>query len=180
MRDLTRPNALHPAWKKLSDAGFTVYTPMTWSIIEHGKKKSREQRPLIHDLLFVKAEKNELDRIVACIPTLQYRFKKGGHYCEPIVVNTADMDRFIKATACDSNPLYYAVDELTSNMIGKKVTIMDGPMSGISGYLLSIRGMRKKRLIIEIPGFIAAGVEVNPDYIKLEKGSTSKTTNTTD
>ena len=35
------------------------------------------------------------------------------------------------------------------------------------GRLLSIRGSRVKRLIVEIPGLLVAAVEVDPEYIRL-------------
>lgn len=35
------------------------------------------------------------------------------------------------------------------------------------GNLLFIRGSRKKRLIVEIPGFLTAAVEVDPEFITL-------------
>ena len=40
---------------------------------------------------------------------------------------------------------------------------------GLSGEprLLSIRGSRVKRLIVEIPGLLVAAVEVDPEYIRL-------------
>ena len=52
-------------------------------------------------------------------------------------------------------------------MIGKKVKIIGGPLNGYEGNLLFIRGSRKKRLIVEIPGFLTAAVEVDPEFITL-------------
>ena len=41
------------------------------------------------------------------------------------------------------------------------------PLDGYEGRLLSIRGSRVKRLIVEIPGLLVAAVEVDPEYIRL-------------
>lgn len=51
-------------------------------------------------------------------------------------------------------------------MYGKKISIIDGPLNGYQGYLLSVRGSKVKRLLVELKGYLAAGVEVNPEYIQ--------------
>lgn len=166
MRDLTRANAKLPAWKILTEAGYRVFTPLTWKIRICGSRKERVQTPVIHDLLFVNSTREELDPIVAKIPTLQYRFVRGGYYGEAMTVNEQDMDRFIRAVGSSDDVLYYDPSEITSSMIGKEVRIVGGPLNGMSGHLLSIRGMRKKRLIVELPGMLSSAVEVSKDFIQ--------------
>ena len=50
---------------------------------------------------------------------------------------------------------------------GRMIRIEGGPLDGYEGRLLSIRGSRVKRLIVEIPGLLVAAVEVDPVYIRL-------------
>lgn len=78
MRDLTRANNKRPGWKRLEDAGFRVYTPMTWKVKRECGHAVRFKTPVIHDLLFVESTRNELDPFVAREPMVQYRFAKGG------------------------------------------------------------------------------------------------------
>ena len=59
------------------------------------------------------------------------------------------------------------VEELTPAMYGRMIRIEGGPLDGYEGRLLSIRGSRVKRLIVEIPGLLVAAVEVDPVYIRL-------------
>lgn len=54
-------------------------------------------------------------------------------------------------------------------MYGRKVRIMGGMLDHYEGRLLSVKGMRKRRLIVELPGLITAAVEVEPDYIQIIK-----------
>lgn len=166
MRDLTRANATRPAWKELSEAGFRIFTPMVWKVLKKGGKSERVQVPVIHDLLFVDSTREELDPVVAKRPTLQYRFMRGAAQGTPMTVNESEMERFIRATASSSDPKFYMPSELTPSMIGKKVQIIGGPLDGLAGHLLSIKGMRTRRLIVELPGMLTAAVEVQPDYIK--------------
>lgn len=169
MRDLTRANANYPAWKELTESGYEVYTPMTWKIRTSGGHKKRKYVPVMHDLLFVNSTREALDPFVASHSRLQYRFVRGGRFGEAMTVNEAEMERFIKATSTDSDTLYYAPSDLNPSMIGKKVRIVGGMLDGFIGNLLSIKGMRKRRLIVGLSGMITAAVEVNPDYIEIIK-----------
>ncbi len=52
-------------------------------------------------------------------------------------------------------------------MCGKKIRIVGGVLDSFEGYLLSVKGMRKRRLLIELPSLITAAVEVQPEFIQL-------------
>lgn len=169
MRDLTRSNAKEPAWIWLRDKGFDVFTPLKWRISVHAGRRERQEVPVIHDLLFVHSDREPLDRAVASRPTLQYRFARGGDYQDPMTVRTSEMERFIMAVNSSDSPIYYSPDELTPSMYGREISIVGGPLDGYSGRLLSVRGMRTRRLLVELPGLLTAAVEVVPDYISISR-----------
>ena len=167
LRDLTRSTAKLPGYMRAQRAGFEVFTPMKWAIREVRGKKTRKYVPAVHDLLFVYATKEELNPLIAKTDTLQYRFMKGQGYCVPMTVRTAEMDRFIAASKATDSPQYYSTDELTTLSYGKKVRLIcEGIMNGYEGKLLSIRGSRKKKLIVEVPGVLAVVYEVSPEYVQ--------------
>ncbi len=83
-----------------------------------------------------------------------------------MTVGTPEMERFIHASASTSDPKYFAPGEITAGMVGRRVEISGGPLCGYKGNLLSVKGMRKKRLIVELPGMISSAVEVSQDYIR--------------
>lgn len=165
MRDLSRRNSNRMAHHDLREAGLEVFTPMTEMLLTIRGRKQRREVPVIQDLLFVHETKENLDPYVAMIPNLQYRYQRGRSITNPMIVGTKDMERFIKAVTSTENPIYYKPGELTNAMKGKNIQIIGGSLDGMEGQLLSIKGMRKRRLIVEIPDFIAAAVEVNPDFI---------------
>lgn len=169
MRDLKRTNAKLPAYKSLSDAGFRVFTPMTSKVTEYRGKRKCVQVPFVQDLLFVYSERETLDPVVNRIDTLQYRYVKGAAYCTPMTVPTHDMERFMAAVTSVSTPQYYRLEEITPAMYGSKVRmICDGPLAGIEGTLLRVKGSGKKRLLVKLPGLLAAAVEIRTaDYIEL-------------
>lgn len=166
LRDLKRYNALSPAWKSLTEKGFEVFTPMHWRIFELRGKKIRKYVPVIQDLVFVYSTRDKLDPVILSTETLQYRFVKN---CkgQPMTVPSHDMNRFIQAVNDTEKITFYAPDELTTDKIGRKVRIIGGRLNGYEGNLLSLRGSKFRRLIVELPEFLYACVEINPEYIQI-------------
>ena len=168
MRDLKRPNAKLPAYKQLADERMEVFTPLRWCLRVKAGKRVREQVPVIQDLLFVRSSQEALEPILRKTPTLQFRYQKGGGYCRPMTVADADMERFIYAVSASDCPKYYLPEELTPAMCNRPIHIVGGSLNGYVGRLLTVRGSKTKRLLVELPGFLSVGVEIeNPEYIQL-------------
>lgn len=166
MRDLKRSNAKQPAYKLFEKLEMEFFTPMKWQLVTRKGKKERVEVPFIPDLLFVHDTPVNLDPIVEKTTTLQYRYRKGGGYCQPMTVPDADMERFIHAVKSSKSPRYYLPEEITPQMYGKEIHIVGGPLNGYRGRLLTTRGSKVKRLLIELENFFCMSVEVNPEYIR--------------
>ena len=172
LRDLKRANAKQRAWEVLADKGFEVFTPLHWKLIsKRGGGKSRIQVPVIYDLLFVHSDRESLDREIKKIETLQHRFVKG---CggNPMVVSDTEMQRFIYAVTHSESVKYYSPSEITAAMKGKYVQIIGGALNGYEGLLLSVKGSKVKRLLVDLPNLITASIEVDPEYVKVIENET--------
>lgn len=167
MRDLKRRNANTLAIHDLVNVGVEVFTPMTQMLMTIGGRRQRRNVPVIQDLLFVHETKDILDSIVRKLLTLQYRYVLGKSKDEPMTVRDEEMQKFIYAVNQTESPLYYMPGELTASMYGKEVRIIGGTLNEYEGQLLSVKGMRKKRLIIQLEDFITAAVEVEPEFIQV-------------
>lgn len=167
LRDLSRRNSRIFACDELAAAGLEVFTPMTEMILVVGGRKQCRQVPVIQDLLFVHEAKDVLDGYVCKMPRLQYRFSRGGTADTPVVVRDEEMERFIAAVRMARSTRYFMPGELDRSMYGRPVRMVGGVFDGYEGRLLSVKGMRVRRLIVEVPGLIAAAVEVQPEYIQL-------------
>lgn len=166
LRDLSRSHAKNPAWRVLPGEGFEVFTPMTRRVfVEKGCRVSREV-PFMQDLLFVHETRERLDVVVERMANLQYRFARGG-YRVPVTVPEADMERFIRAVSAHAFPRYYRPGEITPGMLGRHVRIVGGHLDGYEGRLLSVRGSKRRRLLVELPNFLTAAVEVSPDLVEI-------------
>ena len=167
LRDLKRSNALLPAYKQLSEMGMQVFTPMVTKLYVKNGKRIRREVPFIQDLLFVRDFRQNIDPIIAKTPTLQYRFKKGGKYCEPIVVPDKEMSKFIEATQAINKPKFYSIDEISSLMCGRDIRIISGIFNGYEGKLQSVRGRKTKYLVIILPSLMAVGIEIHDEFVEL-------------
>ena len=166
MRDLKRRNAKLPAYKMFEGMGIKCFTPMVHRLTVIDGRHKDEVVPFMQDLLFVKETREWLDAIVERTPTLQYRYKLGVRHT-PIIVRNADMERFIKAVESTDEPKYYSPDEITPDMRNRKILIIGGALDGYTGTLVTTRGSKVKRLLVELPTLMAAAVEVRPEYIQL-------------
>lgn len=166
LRDLKRSNARTHAYEMLAGKGIEVFTPMTWKLMTVGGKRQRVHIPFMPDLLFAHSSVAVLDPIIQETPTLQYRFLRGGYFLYMTVGESA-MEHFIKAVETDGSPKYFKPEEITASLCGKNVKIEGGPLDGYEGKLLSVRGSKTRRLLVEIPGLIVAGVEISPEFIRV-------------
>lgn len=166
LRDFKKWNAKAPGYKELPRIGIRCFTPMHWIVSTRCGVRKREYVPVIQNLLFAYDSREVLDPIVERDKSMQYLFRRGGR-AVPMTVPDREMERFIRAVNNDPSPVYYSPEELTPDMVGREIIVNGGPMDGYHGRLLKLKGSKKRRLIVEIRGFIAAAVEVNPDYIEL-------------
>lgn len=167
LRDLKRPNAKTPAHKLLAELGFETFTPMHWVIKDNRTGgKIRKYIPYIPSLLFTKSIKAELDTIIERTDTLQYRFVKGAPKNTPMTVPMGDMERFIRAVTANDTCIYYTPEEVTPDMIGKRVRIVGRTLDGTEGNLMKKRGSKKKRLILQLKDALVASVEVEANFIQ--------------
>ncbi len=167
MRDLARRQAKIPVYQKLADLGFEVFTPMTQVVsMEKGRRVSRVV-PYMRDLLFVRSAREQLDAAVAGIKSCQYRYATGGGYCEPMVVRDADMDRFICAVKNARSVRYFRPDEISPAMCGRRARVIGGVLDGYEGTLLAVRGSKYRRMLIALPSFLTAAVEIQPDLLEI-------------
>lgn len=166
MRDLKRRNAKLPAYKMFRELEIECFTPMVRRLVMVRGKRVNMEVPFMQDLLFVKETRERLDPIVENTPTLQYRFIFGARHT-PMVVRTQDMERFIHAVESTESPQYYQPNEVTADMLHRKIRIIGGLLDGYEGHLLTVRGSKVKRLLVELPHLLMASVEVEPEYIQL-------------
>ena len=167
MRDISRPRAKVTMYQKLSELKFEVFTPEHWVLKNIKGKAKRVKEVVFRSLFFAYGSIDELKPVVDKYACLQFRYQYGKAINDPMSIPNDDMTRFINAVKSSlDEPIYIPIDEITPDKCGKEVEIIGGNLNGYTGKLLKMRGTTVKRLIVVLPGFFAAGVEVEPEYIR--------------
>ena len=173
LRDLARPNAKNPAYKQLQampELAECVFIPMKQRVfMEFGERVVRFI-PFMPDLVFVHKSKEELDPIVRKMELLQYRYVRGGNQFEALSVRAKDFEKFKEAVEQTDNVEYFSYDEVSPRLYGKHIRIVGGRLNGFEGRLMSKRGSKHKRLLIDLQECnLSAAVQVESEYIQLLK-----------
>lgn len=173
MRDLARPNAKNPAYKQLQampEMAGCVFVPLKQQMfMEYGKRVVRFV-PYMPDLIFIHKPKEELDPIVRKMKLLQYRYVRGGRQFEAMSVQDKDFRTFKDAVEQTDDVEYYSYEEVSPQLYGKQIRIIGGCLNGLEGRLMSKKGSKFKRLIIDLKECnLSAAIQVEPEFIQLLK-----------
>ena len=96
--------------------------------------------------------------------------RKGKRECKKVpFIHDLLLDYFMKAVETSESPQYFRPVDITPVMRKWKIRIIGGPLDGYEGHLITVRGSKVKRLLVELPALLAATVEVEPDFICLVK-----------
>ena len=173
LRDLARPNAKNPAYKQLQampEMKDCVFVPLKQRVfVEFGKRVVRFI-PYMPDLVFVHKSREELDPIVRKMELLQYRYVRGGKRDEAMSVRHKDFEVFRRAVEQTDNVEYFSYEEVSPRLYGKQIRIIGGCLNGFEGRLMSKRGSKCKRLLIDLQECnLSAAIQVESEFIQLLK-----------
>ena len=172
LRDMKRPNAKDSGFKALLkrvELKGRLFIPFKQKIYCEFGKHVRYEIPFYQDLIFVGEELKKIADILEEIPALQFRYVKGKR-AEAMKIRNDSMQYFIKAVAEMEKVRYYSIDEVSPQLYGKNIRIIGGRLDGYEGRLMSKRGSKVKRLILDLKECnLAAAIQVEPEYIQLVK-----------
>ena len=173
LRDLARPNAKNPAYKQLQampEMKDCVFVPLKQKVFMEFGKRVVHFVPFMPDLVFVHKSKEELDPIVRQMALLQYRYVRGGKQFEAMSVRAEDFKKFKDAVERTDNVEYYSYEEVSPQLYGKQIRIIGGRLNGFEGRLMSKRGSKFKRLLVDLQECnLSAAIQVESDFIQLLK-----------
>ena len=145
-----------------------LFVPLKQKIFTERGKRVVRFVPYMYDLIFVHKSKEELDPIVQAIELLQYRYLRGGRPYEALSVRHQEFERFRQAVLSSDNVEYYSYEEVSPQIYGKQIRLIGGQLNGFEGRLMSKRGSKQKRLLIDLKECnLSASIQVETDYIQL-------------
>ena len=157
------------AKKLLDKRGIENFIPMQYQVVvSKSGKKQRELRPAVHNLLFARATRPELQETKEGVKYLQYYTRPEGGKNVPVVIPDRQMQQFMAVSkTCHEKLFYLRSDELPLQK-GRQVRIIGGGFDGGGGGLMKVRGGRNKKVVVEIPNTLGVVFEVeNADMIEV-------------
>ena len=101
---------------------------------------------------------------------LQYRYVRGGKQFEAMSVRAEGFKKFKDAVEQTDNVEYYSHEEVSPLIYGKQIRIIGGCLNGFEGRLISKKGSKFKRLLVDLRECnLAAAIQVESEFIQLMK-----------
>lgn len=158
--------------------GFHCYVPMTYRVqLEHQRKVSRLV-PAISELVFVYGSLTDIsDFKLHCKKTLYWLKRPSASGLEYIIIPDKEMDDFIRITLQHEREVTYFKPEELKLSKGDHIRILGGPLNGVEGVLLKIKGKRERQFVVSIPGIAAATISVSPELVELKSKKVTRSNN---
>ena len=142
--------------------------PLKYEVKKRCHQEQRTLVPAIAGLMFAKGTLEELKEYVSRSQFTVYlrksTFSNKENY---LTVPTKAMDDFIAVTVDHEAHISYFRPEEIKLQTGDKIRVKGGIYDGKEGVIMRIKGKRNKHLVVQIPGLLAAAVEMTPDLIEL-------------
>ena len=147
-------------------SGIEVFVPMCYRIVEsRSGVKSRKFVPAIHNLLFARSTREELQQLKEGVSYLQFRVRPEMGRNVPIVVPDEQMAHFMATCKAENANLRYLLPEEVELDKGTPVRIIGGVLDGALGRLLKVKGSRKKSVVVSIEGLASVAISEVSDGI---------------
>ena len=149
-------------------AGFDAFVPLSYEVKTIRGQKRRKLIPALSGLLFAKGELEDLkDYTRGSAYPVFIRKSTFSNREEYLKIPTKAMEDFIAVTEHREQHVSYFKPEEISLQEGDHIRIKGGLYDGREGIIMRIKGKRNRHLVVQIPGFLVAAVELSPQMIEL-------------
>ena len=168
-------NRVNAATTKAKNEGITTYVPMHYVLKMIVGKKKRILQPLLPNILFIYASREQADLLVkkkADEPSSIIKYyldrtlsPEANGKNPPLIIPYHTMINFIKATSTDSNHVRIVTAEQCHYKSGDIVRVVAGEFKGVVGRIARIAG--QQRVVVEISGLcLVATAYIPTDFIE--------------
>ncbi len=156
----------------LDEQGVENYLPMQHKIVTDKKgKKVRKLMPVVSNLLFAHTTRTHLQEIKTGVHYLQYRTRVVNGRNVPIVVPDYQMKQFIAVCDTRNEQLIFLTPQEINLSKGTPVRVIGGMFDGVEGLFLKVKGVRSRRVVVQVDGIAVATAEIEPQYIEVIQSS---------
>ena len=158
------------AQEYLQSKGIDVFIPLRTEVKVIRGIKRKVTVPAINSLIFVYAQKEQIQQAKFGVDYLQYLTRKMDGKNIPIIVPTDQMGQFKKVVQDDTiDKTYFAPGEVNLTE-GTRVKVHGGALDGYEGILMKLKGKRNKQFFLDVQGILSVNPELkNYDLIEVVK-----------
>lgn len=155
--------------------GLEAFVPLRYTVKTVRGQKQRALVPALSGLIFAKGTLEEVkDYLLEAHYPVYIRRSTFSNKEDYLTVPTKEMEDFIAVTESHEEHVTYFRPEEISLQAGDRIRIKGGLYDGREGVIMRIKGKRNRQLVVQIPGFIAAAVEISPDMLELPKAKSEE------
>ena len=152
----------------LEDIGVESFIPLRTKVCTIMGKKIRKEVPAISNLIFIRTTEDVLKNIKQRISYLHYGVVKAGKEVRKMTVKDEEMNLFIRYCTQTSQEVTYLSPDEIHLAKGTRVRIHGGPLDGLEGHFIKVKGVRKKCVVMKIDNIAAAAlIDVHPDLLEV-------------
>lgn len=152
----------------LEGKGIEVFVPLKTEIKVIRGIKRKVTVPAINSLIFVYAQKEQIQQAKFGVDYLQYLTRKLDGRNIPIIVPDYQMDQFRAVVEDDTIEKSFFAPGEVDLASGTKVKVHGGAFDGYEGILLKVKGKRNKQFFINLEGVAAVSTKIEKlDLIEL-------------
>ncbi|MBQ1221756.1 MAG: UpxY family transcription antiterminator [Alistipes sp.] len=160
------------AQRALEACGIESFVPMRYELKMQGGRRRRLLVPAIHNLIFVHAHPEELQKAKERMPYLQYMMRKGLRdeqgRGEKMIIPAEQMIPFMAVAGMLDEHLTYYSPEQVNLTLGQRVKIHGGKCDGYEGRLVKVPGFRNRKVVVAIEGVMAVALaNVLPEQLEV-------------
>jgi transcription antitermination factor NusG len=160
----TRPRSEKKLAKQFENKGVTYFLPLYTEVRQWSDRKKKVTEPLLKRIIFVKSTIEDLHTFYS----FHHIISAVKEFGQPAVIKEHEI-KTLEIIAREWSGETIASNQYTDYVIGDEVEIKRGPLTGLTGKLLEIKG--KHRLVVQLE---TLNVEFTVDIAKSQTKKLSK------
>ena len=145
--------------ERLTALGIESFLPIHTEVRQWSDRKKKVDRVLISMMIFVHVDAQEQRQVLELPAVMRYMVLRGEH--TPSEIPASQMDRFRFMVEQSDMPVNFDTDSM---QLGQEVRVIKGPLTGLTGKLVNIKG--KSSIAIQIDRVGCATVEIDVTMVE--------------
>lgn len=150
--------------------GLEAFVPLSYEVKTVRGRKERKLIPALTGLLFAKGTLDDLKAY--CRASAYPVFIKRSTFSnreDYLTIPTRAMEDFIAVTQHREEHVSYFKPGEIHLQEGDRIRIKGGLYDGREGIVMRIKGKRNRHLVVQIPGFLVAAIELAPELVEIKE-----------